>query len=1071
VDPGGDGGGGLTATGLFCGSCGAQSSPTAKFCGECGTRLSQATRSAEYKQVTVLFADVVHSMDIAAAVGAERLREIMADLVNRCAAVVQRFGGTVNQFTGDGIMAVFGAPVALEDHAIRACLAALGIQEEAMRLAIDVHDRDGVELRLRVGLNSGQVIAGEIGSGAWGYTTIGEQVGMAQRMESVAPPGEMMLSESTARLVDGAAALGQPEMVCIKGARQPVAAQRLLGMQDQHRAAVRAESNLVGRRRELSAVEGLLGRAVEGHGAVVGVVGPPGIGKSRLVREVSAMAATRGVEVFTAFCESHESQVPFHAVARLLRAATGVEGLDPQAARARTRAKSPDAEAEDLLLLDDLLGIADPDVVLPRIDPDARRRRLTALVNTALSAREAPALYIIEDAHWIDEVSESMLTEFLVVIAQSPSLVLVTYRPEYRGALSRVAGAQTIVLASLSDSETTALVTELLGADPSVGALGQTIADRAGGNPFFAEEIVRELAERGALRGEPGAYLSTTDAAEATVPATLQATIAARIDRLDPKAKRTLGAAAVIGSRFGLDLLTSLGVEPVVSDLVAAQLVDQVTFTRQAEYVFHHPLIRAVAYESQLKSDRAEMHRRLAATIEGRDPESADENAALIAEHLEAAGDLHAAYGWHMRAGSWSANRDVVAAQMSWQRARQVTDALPDDDPDRIAMHIAARTRLCRHAFRVHVDVSGGLFEELRQLCAAAGDKRSLAIGMAGLVEVHMMYGRLGEASRMASETMALVESIGDPTLTVGLSMSPIAAKLHTGEIGVALRWSQTVIDLADREPTKRDSIIDWRLTVSLAHALATRGSARCALGDRGWRSDLDQAVAKARSIGPLPYATIISYSYGLAIGSGVLLADDAALRDIEEALRIAERASDDLALGLARFTLGIALVHRDSPAERDRAPEVLGQVRDMCLHGRLYLFMLAVVDMCTARERARRGDRDGAIPLLREAVDNLFHERQLSSCIAATAFLVETLLDRGANGDVPDAEAAIERLAVAPADEGLVIRDIWLRRLRALLARARGDEATYRDYRDRYRAMARTLGFEGHIAWAEAMP
>ncbi|MDT5325789.1 MAG: hypothetical protein QOF25_2941, partial [Mycobacterium sp.] len=323
-----------------------------KFCNECGAPVTQVSRSAEYKQVTVLFADVVHSMDIAAAVGAERLREIMAELADRCAAAVQRFGGTVDKFTGDGIMAVFGAPVALEDHAVRACLAALGVQEEVKRLAADVHDRDGVDLQLRVGLNSGQVIAGEIGSGAWGYTAIGEQVGMAQRMESAAPPGEVMLSKSTARLVDGAAALGQPEMVRIKGTRQPVAAQRLLGMRDQHRAAVRAESNLVGRRRELSAVEGLLDRAVEGHGAVVGV-GPPGIGKSRLLREVSAMAATRGVEVFTAFCESHESQVPFHAVARLLRAATGVEGLDPQAARAWTRAKSPDAEAEDLLLLDD----------------------------------------------------------------------------------------------------------------------------------------------------------------------------------------------------------------------------------------------------------------------------------------------------------------------------------------------------------------------------------------------------------------------------------------------------------------------------------------------------------------------------------------------------------------------------------------------------------------------------------------------------------------------------------------------------------------------------------------------
>jgi adenylate cyclase len=205
-------------TGLFCGSCGAQSGPTAKFCSECGTALAPATRSAEYKQVTVLFADVVHSMDIAAAVGAERLREIMAELVNRAAAVVQRYGGTVGSFTGDGVMAVFGAPVALEDHAIRACLAALGVQEEAKLLAVDVQERDGVELRLRVGLNSGQVIAGEIGSGPFGYTTVGEQVGMAQRMESVATPGGVMLSASTARLVDGAAALGEPELVQIKGA-------------------------------------------------------------------------------------------------------------------------------------------------------------------------------------------------------------------------------------------------------------------------------------------------------------------------------------------------------------------------------------------------------------------------------------------------------------------------------------------------------------------------------------------------------------------------------------------------------------------------------------------------------------------------------------------------------------------------------------------------------------------------------------------------------------------------------------------------------------------------------------
>jgi predicted ATPase len=279
----------------------------------------------------------------------------------------------------------------------------------------------------------------------------------------------------------------------------------------------------------LSTVEGLLDRAIDGHGAVVGVVGSPGIGKSRLVREVAAIARRRDVEVFTTYCESHATDVPFRVVARLLRTVAQVSGLDDQAARARLRERFPDADQEDMLLLDDLLGIADPDVELPKIDPDARRRRLTALVNGASLARRAATVYVIEDAHWIDEVSESMIAEFLTVIPQTPSLVLVTCRHEYRGALTRAADAHTVALAPLSDSETMALVSQLLGPDPSVGELGQKIAERAAGNPFFAEEMVRELAERGVLQGQTGAYVSTGGASEATVPATVQATIAAPV--------------------------------------------------------------------------------------------------------------------------------------------------------------------------------------------------------------------------------------------------------------------------------------------------------------------------------------------------------------------------------------------------------------------------------------------------------------------------------------------------------------------------------------------------------------
>ena len=206
------------------------------------------------------------------------------------------------------------------------------------------------------------------------------------------------------------------------------------------------------------------------------------------------------------------------------------------------------------------------------------------------------------------------------------------------------------------------------------------------------------------------------------MPPTLQATIAARIDRLDRSAKRTLSAAAVIGSRFDLDLLTVLGIEPVVADLVAAQLIDQVRFTGQPEYVFHHPLIRAVAYESQLKSDRSQLHRQVAAAIEARAPASVDENAALIAEHLEAAGDLDGAYAWHMRAGAWLTNRDIAAALLSLQRARGVADALPEDHPNRQSMRIAPRTLLCGEAWRVGITISGNPFGELQQLCATTGD-------------------------------------------------------------------------------------------------------------------------------------------------------------------------------------------------------------------------------------------------------------------------------------------------------------------------------------------------------------
>ena len=776
--------------------------------------------------MTVLFADAVHSMDIAAAVGAERLREIMGELVERAAAVVKRFGGTVDKFTGDGLMAVFGAPVALEDHAFRACLAALGIQDEAEGVAAEVARRDGIDLKLRVGLNSGQVIAGEIGSGAFGYTAIGEQVGMAQRMESIAPPRGVMLSESTVRLVEGAVVLAEQEMVHIKGASDPVSARGLIAIAgDQH---TRSDPKLIGRTWELNTIAAILDEAIGGAGCVIGVLGPPGIGKSRIVREAAAIADRRGVQVFTTYCESHSSDIAFHAVTGLLRAGLGIEGLDAKAARAGLRVRFADADSEDLRLLDDLLGVADPAAEVPNIEGDARRRRLTALVNAASLSRTDPALYVIEDAHWIDEVSESMLADFLAVIRQTPSMVLITYRPEYRGTLTTIPGAQTIALRPLSTSQTTTLIGELLGTDASVHGLAGVIAERAGGNPFFAEEIVRDLAERGAVRGARGSYLLHGDATDTTVPATLQAVIAARVDRLSAPAKRTLNAAAVVGSRFSPELLTALGIDPVLDELVKSELIDQVGFTPRVEYAFRHPLIRTAAYESQLKSDRAELHGRLAAAIEQREAESADENAALIAEHLKGAGDLHAAFDWYMRAGGWLTHRDITAARASWRHARDVADRLPDADIDRAARRIAPRTLLCASAWLTGGSMADTGFDELRGLATAAGDKVSLAMGMAGWLPALIVHARFEEASRLATELTSLLESIGDPMLTLGLLYGALAAKYERAEMTEVVQLARRMIELADGDAAKGNVIIGS----PLAGAIMLGACARCYLGD-----------------------------------------------------------------------------------------------------------------------------------------------------------------------------------------------------------------------------------------------
>jgi hypothetical protein len=419
-----------------------------------------------------------------------------------------------------------------------------------------------------------------------------------------------------------------------------------------------------------------------------------------------------------------------------------------------------------------------------------------------------------------------------------------------------------------------------------------------------------------------------------------------------------------------------------------------------------------------------------------------------------------------MRASAWSTNRDIAAARVNWERARVIADALPDDD-GRTAMRITPRTMLCVSSWRAAESDSTDRFEELRELCTAAGDKASLAIGMTGLATELLWSGRTREASRLATEQMALLESIGDPMLTIGAAYVAIVIKGATCEMADALRWSQTVIDLADGDPTKG---ANFAMGSPLAAALGFRGAARYWLGRPGWHQDLDDASAIARNTDPVTHALVVTGVYGFAVENGVLQADGVPVREIEETLQIAERSSGDTALGSVKLFLGAMLTYRPALADRQRGLELVTQVRDMWLRERTRLYLIPFADLVIARERARHGEHDGAIPVMRAAVSEQFQIGQLGACVLATAILVETLLERGAEGDIAEAKTAIERLEDTPEYDGSAVCDIWLLRLRALLCRARGEEAAYRDLVSRYRRMAESLGFERHIAMAGAM-
>jgi class 3 adenylate cyclase/tetratricopeptide (TPR) repeat protein len=761
---------------MSCPSCGHENPAGARFCNDCGAPLaaaptitpeprsytprhlaekilaSQSALRGERKLVTVLFADVVRSMELAERVDPEEWHRLLDRLFRILAGGIHRYEGTINQYTGDGIMALFGAPIAHEDHAQRACAAALDLARELGVLAEHVRRESGLEFAVRMGLNSGEVVVGRIGDDLrMDYTAQGHVVGLAARVQQLAPPGGITVTEQTARLAAGLFDFLDRGEQSLKGASVPVRVFELRGPgQIRSRlesSRARGFSRFVGRERELALLERALREVQSGRPTVVLVTAEPGAGKSRLCHEF--VEGARDVPLHYARALSHGRTLPFHVIVTLARSLLDVgEGASPSdvqdAVRRGLGNAQPDPVALDFWL--DLLGVSDHVPAPSGLDPVARRARLFRSLLDLIQARARRELTLlwVEDLHWLDPASEAaleMLTEHLQApeLTGSRILLLATTRPEYRPVWSsRVEG---LSLAPLAPQDSRTLLDDWLGSDGMLAPLRFRIEARARGNPLFVEEMIRSLVERGVLRGERGAYQPTAPIEEISLPETVQAVLASRIDRLADRDKDVLQAAAVIGRDVPIELLRAVVDLPApalaasLERLSAADLLGP--SESPGEHAFRHPLAQEVAYRTQLLDRRRGTHAAIARALLTVHGPAAATHAALLAHHFDEAGERIEAARWHEQAGRRVARSDPADGVRHCRRVTTLLAAVPES---RETLMLELTSRIAQleigRIAGIEEREARDLFDEARAVAERLQDK-------AGHAFLLTSYGRL----------------------------------------------------------------------------------------------------------------------------------------------------------------------------------------------------------------------------------------------------------------------------------------------------------------------------------------
>ncbi|MBI5582471.1 MAG: AAA family ATPase [Deltaproteobacteria bacterium] len=945
----------------FCGECGARlqrncpqchavNPPQFKFCGECGQVLDKpplvfpidyrqpqsytpkhlaekilngrSTLDGERKLVTVMFADVAGFTSLSEKLDPEDVHRIMDGCCRILVDEIHRFEGTVGEFRGDGVMALFGAPIAHEDHARRACLAALAIQQALVPYGEEIKRTYGIDFRMRLGLNSGTVVVGAIGDDLrMDYTAMGDTTNLAARMETAAKPGSVLVSASTHRLAREFFEFAPPDTLLVKGKQEPVEAFRLLSPTEVGTrigaSVARGLTRFVGRSREIETLREAFAKVQSGAGQVVGLVGEAGVGKSRLLLEFRSLLPQEGYTYLEGQCLHYGGSMPYLPILDVLRSFLGVKEGEPEQVirqRLKERILNLDENLRDLIPpFQELLSLQVEDEAYGKLEPKKKREKTFEALRDLLirGTRERPLVLAVEDLQWIDKTTEEFLTYMIGWLPRTRILLLLLYRPEYVHQWGSKSYYSMIGVGQLSSGASAELVGSILEGGEVVPELQDLILNRAAGNPLFMEELTQSLLQNGSIRKTGDRFLLTRDVSSTQVPDTVQGIIAARMDRLEESLKRIMQVAAVIGREFAFRILETItemkeNLKSGLLNLQGLEFIYEKRLFPHLEYIFRHALVQEVAYNSLLIQRRKEIHEKIGRAIEQLYPERLEEFCEMLAYHYSKSGNPAQAYLYLKKSAEKAVrNYAVVEAVRFYREALEVLDQLPpseENQREQIALVLSMRIPWARIGYS---EDYLPLLQKAEALAEALGDEKKSVHIRTVLGSYFIVRGgdpQLGW--KYLDRSLEDSEIIQDVDLLIPVGVALISHCTVSGDYQRVNQMALTIIRLIEHSGTQAEF---YGMGFNpYAQVLSTWGMSRAMCGDPEYGERLcEKALSFAREIDHLPTLVGVEFSYGFFLN--IKEGGERAISHLQRAIKYMEESQSFVFLGYAWGSLGWA--------------------------------------------------------------------------------------------------------------------------------------------------------------------